>query len=86
MRWVTKILLRKFILEKPENLLENSWKSPGILNLYLAGHPVIVSWNLCYLQKCVQCALKKFKIYGNITEQFIVSKHKYSNFKMFYKT
>ena len=42
MRWVTKILLRKFILEKPENLLENSCKSPGILNLYLAGHPVFV--------------------------------------------
>ena len=40
MRWVTEILLREFILEKPENLLENSWKSPGILNLYLAGHPV----------------------------------------------
>ena len=44
MRWVTKILLRKFILEKPENLLENSCKSPGILNLYLAGHPARIKF------------------------------------------
>ena len=44
MRWVTEILLRKFILEKPENLLENllekSW-----------NFEFIFCWPLCNFYK-----------------------------------
>ena len=44
MRWVTEILLRKFILEKPENLLEKSWNFefifcwPPCMGVYTGNH------------------------------------------------